>query len=252
MVDHNPAAQRETTRIAAWSGPRNLSTAMLRSWENRPDTEVLDEPLYAAALAETGDDHPMRDEILAAGPTRPDDAIERCRSHPASPHGASAISYQKHMAHHLLPSFDRNWLDDFVHVLLIRHPRRVIASYARVWPVVTVEAIGLPQQLELLERAVVVIDSDDFLVSPHHHLVALCDAVGVAFDEAMLSWPAGSRSSDGVWAPAWYAAVEASTAFGPAPADDPNAVELPPGLESVAAAATEIYRELRSARAVVT
>lgn len=227
---------------------------MMRSWENRADTSVMDEPLYAAALATTGGDHPMRDEILAAGPSDPSDAITACVEAGAAADGGASrpISYQKHMAHHLLPSFDRSWLDRFVHVVLIRHPRRVLASYGKVWNDVSVEAIGLPQQLELAPRAAVVIDSDDFLTNPRQHLEAMCEALDVPFDESMLSWPAGTRESDGVWAPAWYSAVEASTEFGPAPSQSADSIELALELEPIAADALEIYRELHASRLVLT
>jgi hypothetical protein len=222
---------------------------MLRSWENRVDTVVLDEPLYAAALAATGADHPMRDEILAAGPVDPGEAVAACLARPPLP---ATISYQKHMAHHLLPTFDRGWLDQADHVLLIRHPRLVIASYTRVWPEVTVEAIGLPQQIELAERAVLIVDSSEFLTAPRHYLELMCSRLGVPFDPAMLAWPAGRRASDGVWAPAWYGAVEASTGFGPPPsASAVDEVVVPPELEAVVARAEDLYRELHAERLVV-
>ncbi len=235
-----------TVRIAAWSGPRNLSTAMMRAWENRPDTTVLDEPLYAASLVATGADHPMRAEVVAAGPTDPAVAIERCLA--PLPDGIT-ISYQKQMAHHLLPSFDRAWLDELWHLVLVRDPRRVLASYTKVWDEVTVADIGLPQQLELAERAELIIDSDDFLGNPAGYLAAICGAAGVAFDETMLAWPPGTRSSDGVWAPAWYEAVEASTGFGPPPTEPPP--PLPAHLVTVAAEAEAIYRELYAGRLVL-
>ena len=135
------------TRIAMWSGPRNLSTAMMRSWEHRADTEVLDEPLYAAYLSVTGLDHPGRDEIITAGPTDYDDAIAACVAAPTR----SAISYQKHMAHHLLPGVDREWLDELHNYLLLRDPRRVLASYTQVRAAVTLEDIGFPQQVDIFD-----------------------------------------------------------------------------------------------------
>ncbi len=217
---------------------------MMRSWENRADCVVMDEPLYAASLATTGGDHPMREEILAAGPTDPDAAIAACLA--PLPEGVT-ISYQKHIAHHLHDGYDRSWLDQLVHVLLIRDPRRVLASYTKVWDDVSVETIGLPQQLELLPRARVVVDTADFLGNPAAYLQQMCRLLEVEFDQAMLSWPKGERDSDGVWAPAWYSSVVDSTGFGPAP--DPSApVDLAPHLESVAAEASVIYEELRAAR----
>jgi hypothetical protein len=233
----------EPTRIAMWSGPRNLSTAMMRSWENRPDTAVIDEPLYAAYLTETGLDHPMRDEILAVGPVDIDAAIAECLSVPES----ASISYQKHMAHHLLPSMNRSWLGEFRNVLLLRDPRRVLASYAKVRADVTLEDIGVPQQVELAEHCEFVVDSDDFLADPAAYQQEICRRLDVPFGAellgSMLSWPAGTRSSDGVWAPAWYDSVEASTGFGPAPTAAPG--DLPEHLAEVGEQAMEIYDRLR-------
>lgn len=236
-----------TVTLAMWSGPRNLSTALMRSWENRSDTEVLDEPLYACYLARTGLDHPGRDDILAAGPTDFDEAVGRC----LAPPGAPAISYQKHMSHHLLPGMDTAWLDDVHNVLLIRHPAEVLASYTQVRAEVTLVDIGLPQQLDLVDRCALVIDAADFLADPEAHLRTLCELLDVGFSDAMLSWPAGRRDSDGVWAPHWYASVEASTGFRPAPSTDEQATarsRLHPDLEPLAAEAVAIYDELAARR----
>jgi hypothetical protein len=233
------------TRIAMWSGPRNLSTAMMRSWENRSDTEVLDEPLYAAYLASTGLDHPARDEIVAAGPSDFDTAIAACLAAPID----RAVSYQKHMAHHLLPQVDRQWLGEFRNCLLLRDPRRVLASYAKVRADVTLNDIGIPQQAELLEHCELVVDSDDFLQDPRGHLIEICRRLGVAFDEVMLRWPAGSRATDGVWASHWYTSVEASTGFGDPPSDGPS--ELAGPLADVAAEAIDVYERLRRHRLVL-
>jgi hypothetical protein len=228
-----------------WSGPRNLSTAMMRSWENRPDTEVIDEPLYAAYLAATGLDHPGREEIVATGPADYDAAIARCLAAPAN----SSISYQKHMAHHLLAGVDRTWLAELRNCLLIRDPRRVLASYRQVREDVALDDIGIPQQAELVEHCELIIDSADFLVDPRGYQVEICRRLGVPFDDAMLSWPAGPRSSDGVWAPHWYASVEASTAFGSPPEDSPP--DLPDRLGEVVDAAIDVYRSLHRRRLVL-
>ena len=233
------------TRIAMWSGPRNLSTAMLRSWEHRADTEVLDEPLYAAYLASTGLDHPGRDEIIAAGPADFDTAIARCLDAPIE----RSVSYQKHMAHHLLPDVDRSWLDGIRHALLLRDPRRVLASYTRVRGDVTLDDLGIPQQVELAERCEVIIDADDFLTDPTAYQREICRCFDVEFDPAMMRWPAGSRDSDGVWASHWYAAVEASTEFGPPPTSGPPAVDE--RLAPIADEALELYATLRRARLVL-
>lgn len=230
-------------RIAMWSGPRNLSTAMMRSWENRADTEVIDEPLYAWYLRETELDHPGRDEIIEAGPADLVDAVQACLE-PAGP-----VSYQKHMAGHLLDSVDRSWLDGLTHGLLLRDPRRVLASYTKVRENVTLGDIGLPQQVELADRCSVIIDSADFLTDPEGYSRLICDAFEIDFDPAMLAWPAGSRSSDGVWAKHWYESVEASTAFGSAPSQSP--AELPAHLREVANAAMEIFTDLHGRRSTI-
>ena len=234
------------TRLAVWSGPRNLSTALMRSFENRPDTRVLDEPLYAHYLAATGLDHPMRDEIVAAGPTDEREAIAACLA-PLD----VAVSYQKHMAHHLLPTMDRTWLDGIDHhVLLLRHPARVLASYSRKRDGdVTVADLGLPQQVELLERfdRPLVIDSDDFLIHPEAYLRAVCDRAGVTFDPRMLRWPAGSRDTDGVWASHWYDAVWASTGF--IPEVEPRPLpDVEPRARTVFDEAMSYYKVLAAAR----
>lgn len=232
-------------RIAMWSGPRNLSTAMMRSWENRLDTEVLDEPLYAAYLHATGLDHPGRDEIIAAGPVDPADAIAACLAAPVE----RRISYQKHMAHHLFPGFDRTWIGEFRNCLLLRDPRRVLASYTRIRDTVTLDDLGIPQQLELLDRCEIVVDAADFLVDPRAYQREICRRLSVDFDEAMLTWPAGPRPTDGVWARYWYASVESSTGFGP-PVTDP-APTVPSHLGGVAADAVDAYAEMRRHRLVM-
>lgn len=238
------SAGASTRRIAMWSGPRNLSTAMMRSWENRADTEVIDEPLYAWYLAQTGLDHPGRDDVIRAGPGELDSAIDRCLDAPAAP---ASISYQKHMAGHLLAEADRAWLDELDHGLLLRDPRRVLTSYTRVRESATLDDLGLPQQVELAPRCTIVVDSDEFLIDPEAYSRLICEAFAVEFDSAMLAWPPGRRASDGVWAEHWYASVEASTGFGPPPTTPPP--ELPERLTDVVEAAMDIYSDLRSRRA---
>ena len=195
-----------------WSGPRNLSTALMRSFENRPDCSVLDEPLYAAYLAATGLDHPGREQVIASQPTDWRVVVEQLRTTPV----ATPVQYQKHMTHHLLPDVDRDRLAGLRHAFLVRDPERVLTSYAKIRDQPTLEDLGLPQQVELFERfGGPVVDAADLLADPRETLTLLCEALGLGFDEAMLSWPPGPRDSDGVWAPHWYAGVEASTAFEP-------------------------------------
>jgi hypothetical protein len=199
-------------RIAMWSGPRNLSTAMMRSFENRSDCCVVDEPLYAAYLAATGLGHPGREEVLASQPTDPTMVIRALVEGPVG----TPLQYQKHMTHHLLPSVDRASLGPLRHAFLVRDPERVLTSYAKVREEPTLEDLGLPQQVELFETfGGPVVDAADVLRDPRATLGLLCAALGIDFDEAMLSWPAGPRETDGVWAPHWYAGVEASTGFAP-------------------------------------
>lgn len=238
-------------RIAMWSGPRNMSTAMMRSFENRSDTEVLDEPLYAMYLAQTGLNHPVREAVIAAGPVEESAAIARCLAAPSS---SASVSYQKHMSHHLLASTDRSWIDELTNFLLIRHPARVLASYVRkrdetATTELTLDDIGLPQQLELFTRLdpqVLVIDSDDFLRAPRAYLEAICHRSGIEFQPSMLSWPTGRRTSDGVWAEHWYDQVDKSTGFGPPPAGEPP--DLDGSLRPLLVEAAKIYEELSAVR----
>jgi hypothetical protein len=207
-----------TVRVGMWSGPRNISTAMMRSWENRPDTVVVDEPLYAAYLHRTGIDHPMREDVIASQPTDLGDAVATLRE--PLPDGRD-VHYAKHMSHHVSRDMDLEWTLDFRNVLLIRDPEEVVASYVRARETCEPEDIGIPQQGWLLDlwdahgADVPIVDAGEFLRAPEAHLRALCDWLEIPFTERMLSWPAGPRDSDGVWAPHWYAAVWASTGFEP-------------------------------------
>jgi hypothetical protein len=237
----------EPIRIAMWSGPRNISTAMMRSFENRPDTAVVDEPFYAAYLAATGVNHPMRDEVIASQPTDWRAVVNSLLG--AMPKGR-AIFYQKHMTHHMLEGFGRDWARSCRNAFLVRRPEDVLASYANVRDEASLEAIGLPQQREIfaaasdwLGRPPPVIDTQDVLSDPRGLLTALCQALDIPFTERMLSWPAGRRDSDGVWAPAWYASVERSTAF--ASAHPPVRFEdLRDDLKPIAEKARPIYEDL--------
>ena len=242
----------EPVRVAMWSGPRNISTALMRAFENRPDTAVVDEPFYAAYLAATGLPHPMREDVLAAQPTdwrRVADAL----AGPAPE--AKAVFYQKHMTHHMLPAFGRDWIGSCRNAFLIRDPVDVLASYSsRRAEEPTLADIGVEAQAELFEReadrlgaAPPVIESADVLQSPRETLGALCRALGIPFHEAMLSGPAGRRASDGAGAPAWYDAVERSTGFAP-PRPQRAFAELPDHLKPVAEAARPLYERLAAHR----
>lgn len=227
-----------------WSGPRTVSTALMRAWENRPDTVVVDEPLYGFYLARTGAPHPGRDEIVRSMPGDWPVVLDDLCSAPLP--AGKAICYQKHMTHHLLPEVARAALAGLRHSFLIRDPRQLLASYARVRAEPVLADLGLAQQVEIFRRfGGPVVDSGDILRHPRETLQALCHALGVPFDPAMLSWPPGPRPTDGVWAPYWYQSVWQSTGFGPY-RDSP--AELPPALEPLAAQCRPFYEELRSHR----
>ena len=237
-----------TVRVAMWSGPRNISTAMMRAWENRPDCVVSDEPLYAHYLAHTGLDHPARDEVIADGETDCD-AVVAALTGPAP--GDAPVWYQKHMTHHLLPHIDHGWIHKLRNVLLIRDPREVVASYVKSRAHVEPDDIGLRQQVELHDElaasgdAPPVIDSGDFLRAPEAHLRALCAWLGIEFSDRMLHWPKGPRASDGIWAPHWYAHVWESTGF---EAPQPRTIELAEDAAAVAEACLPHYQRLHALR----
>ena len=238
----------EAVRIAMWSGPRNISTAMMRSFGNRPDCAVTDEPLYACYLAGSGSPHPMREEVLAS---QSQDWREVTAWLTGPVPGQQPVWYQKHMTHHLLDDMGRDWLDAVTNCFLIRDPRGVVASYARKRDeTVTPEDVGMLQQARIFDEVVArnggrvppVIDAADVLADPATTLTRLCTAVGIDFDPAMLAWPPGRRETDGVWAAHWYEAVEQSTGFAePTPSPGP----LAPELEAVAEASRPAYERLR-------
>lgn len=214
--------------IAMWSGPRNISTALMRSWASRSDTRVIDEPFYAHYLKETGYDHPGARDIIAAYETDPQRVIDGLL---ASDNG-KAIYYQKHMTQHMLEHIDRAWLTEISNCFLIRDPRRMLLSFAKVIPDPRLDQTGLPQQVELFNfvRQATgctppVIAARDVQRDPEASLRQLCAALDVAFDPAMLGWPPGRHASDGIWAEHWYANVEKSTSFAPYQPDDTPAPE---------------------------
>lgn len=237
-----------TVRVGMWSGPRNISTAMMRAWENRPDTVVVDEPLYAAYLDRTGVEHPMREEVIASQPTELDAAVAALTE--PLPEGRS-VHYAKHMSHHVSREMDLDWTLGFANVLLVRDPAEVVASYVRARESCEPDDIGLPQQGWLMELwdahglDVPVIDARDFLRAPEAHLRWLCDRLGIPFTDRMLSWPPGPRASDGVWAPHWYAAVWSSTGFEPW---RPRDTTLSEHDAAVAEACRPVYEALRARR----
>ncbi len=236
-------------RIAMWSGPRNLSTAMMYAFGNRPDTAVWDEPFYAAYLAATGLEHPMRAEILKAGEVDPKRVAARCLG-PIP--GGKTVFYQKHMTHHMLPDFPLDWLTKTTNIFLIRRPDRVVASYHAKRENPTLDDLGFRQQAEIFTclspQNPVVIDSDDILKAPEPALRALCQAIGLPFSPAMLHWPKGGHADDGPWAKHWYGAVHRSTGFAKGAAGAP-ALTLEGG--ALAAQARPHYEHLAKEKLVI-
>ena len=237
--------------IAMWSGPRNISTAMMRSFGARADCAVTDEPFYAAYLAATGLIHPMREEVIASQPT---DWRKVADVLVGPPPNGKRVWYQKHMTHHMLPEFGRGWCDGLVNAFLIRAPEAVLASYSSKREDFTLQEIGLPTQAELFDRAAQrlgrappVVESQDVLADPRGTLSALCAALEIPFDPAMLSWPAGPRPTDGVWARYWYDGVRRSTGFGPY---REAVADVPPGLEPLARECQPFYDEMYAHRLV--
>lgn len=239
----------EVTRIALWSGPRNISTAMMRSFESRDDSIVVDEPFYAFFLKATGMIHPVTEEILASQPT---DWREVAADMTGPVPEGTRVFYQKQMAHHLLHEIDREWMRGLKHAFLIREPRAMLSSYMQKREQATLDDLGFQQQVGLYDWLVAetdqlppVVDSRQVLENPRGVLSALCGALGIEFQESMLSWPAGPRDSDGVWADHWYDAVLKSTGFQPY---KPKSIELSPELEAVAEEARLHYEYLYSKR----
>lgn len=223
------------TIIAMWSGPRNLSTAMMRSFGARADCSVIDEPFFAPFLKVSGKAHPGRDETLSRHECDPQKAADICTAPTDTPY-----CFQKHMPHHMLGGFPMEWAKDAKHFFLIREPARVIASYAKGRETFDLNDLGYAPQRTLWEQLgrPPVIDSMDILYWPRTMLSQLCHAIDIPFDSAMLSWEKGARDTDGAWAPYWYKSVENSTGFAPPPEKIP---EVPPQYRNMLKACEEDY-----------
>jgi len=233
-----------------WSGPRNISTAMMRAWGNRADTVVIDEPFYAYYLERTGKKHPGAAEVIARGETDWRKIVAQLTGPiPESRHkGPSYIFFQKHMTHHLLPEIDREWILNLTNCFLIRDPREVILSYIKKNPELTLDDLGFVQQCDIFDfvrdrtdSIPPVVDARDILQNPERTLRLLCIAVGVTFDKAMLSWPPGLRETDGIWAKYWYQEVARSTSFQPY---KPRDGKVPAGLHEIYQHCQDCYQKL--------
>jgi hypothetical protein len=236
-------------RIAMWSGPRNISTAMMRAWGNRPDTFVIDEPFYAYYLRATGKQHPGVDEIIASSNTDWANVVAQLTGPIPK---ARRIFFQKQMAHHLLPEVDREWLGAVTNCFLIRDPREVIASYIKKREEPALQDLGFVQQAEIFDFVRTrtssippVIDARDVLDNPERMLRLLCEAVGVEFSKSMLSWPPGLRETDGIWARHWYGEVAKTTSFQPY---RPRSARVPAHLQEIYDRCRECYERLHEYR----
>ncbi len=241
----------EAIRIAMWSGPRNISTAMMRSFGARADCAVIDEPFYAAYLRATGLDHPMREEVLASQPNDWRRVVDQILGPVPD---ERPIWYQKHMTHHMLPEFGRDWIDQVTSAFLIRRPESVLASYGLKRVEVSLRDLGFVEQLQIFEdvahrtgQAPPIVDTADILANPRRVLSRLCDALDIPFRREMLSWEPGRRPSDGVWAPHWYHAVEASTGFAK-PRAEVSFEDLPDNMKPIAELAQPFYEKMREYR----
>ena len=225
---------KKTTRIAMWSGPRNLSTALMYAFASRGDCAVWDEPFYAAYLKHSGIPHPMTEEVIAAGEPDPAKVAAACLGE--IPNG-QPLFYQKHMTLHMIPAFERGFMLGLTNVFLIRHPARVVSSYSKKRESPTLLDLGYVQQAHLFHQVAdwtgeppIVVDSFDIRAKPLETLSKLCAALHIPFTEKMLHWPAGPKAYDGIWAPHWYNAVHASTGLdepeGPLPTLSPEFQKL--------------------------
>lgn len=250
---------RETTlimtakpvRIAMWSGPRNISTALMRSFGNRPDAIVCDEPFYAHYLQDTGYQHPAHDQIREHHETDWRKVVQQLTGGLPS---EKSVWYQKHMAHHMLDHIDREWMlgPEFQHAFLIRDPEEMLLSLIKILPDVTLPETGLPQQLEIFQlvrsqtdHAPAVVRARDVLEAPERILQRLCSALSIQFDNQMLCWPTGSRETDGVWAEHWYGRVNESTGFG---SYMPKTERLPERFHTLLKECQDIYSQLEPYR----
>ena len=227
-----------------WSGPRSISTALMRSFENRQDTFVTDEPFYAYYLKKTGIVHPFREEVIEGGNTDWNSIADEITG--SIPEGKD-IWYQKHMAQHNLPGKNLKWVESLQNCLLIRHPLEVISSYSKKYEISSISQLGYTQQTVLFTTLtdmgvpLQVLDAGDVLKNPDQMLKLFCKKLGIPFYREMLTWPVGRRESDGIWGQYWYGSVEASTGFHPY---NKNKGDLPSKYQDIYMACLEEYQYL--------
>ena len=245
----NEVTSLDSTRVAMWSGPRNISTALMYSFENRSDCYATDEPLYASFLLKSGTPHPGAKEVIENNESEVGKIIKTLTGPIPD---EKQIWYQKHMCHHLPPDSDISWIDNFKNCFLIRNPREVLLSLSKITDSIDLLSTGLPQQLTIFrhvikssEKIPPVIDSADVLEDPESILSVLCESIGIPFSKRMLSWDPGPRNCDGLWGKYWYDSVWKSSGFSP---PTPKDGELSEHLHSVLEESTMIYQELREMR----
>ncbi len=230
-------------KLSVWSGPRNVSTALMYSFRQRPDTLVVDEPLYAHYLDVTGADHPGDEEVLAAMDRDGERVVREVILGPCE----RPVHFIKNMAHHLV-ALDRSFLSRITNALLIRDPKEMLPSLAVQLPHPTLRDTGLQQQVEILDLVLeqdedpVVLDARELLLDPPVVLERACGKLGIPFYGAMLSWPPGPKPEDSVWAKHWYGSVHSSTAFAPY---EPKTEPFPRRLEPLLKECRPLYERLR-------
>ena len=236
-------------RIAMWSGPRNISTAMMRAWENRLDTFVVDEPFYAHYLSKNRVEHPGREEVLLNGEI---DSYKVSQGLVKDISNSHKVYYQKHMTHHLLDSVNRDWMKDVINCFLIRNPKDMIISYSKIHSDITRDLLGIEQQKEIFDyvqnftgEVPPVIDAKDVLLNPRGVLTKFCNRIGIDFSEKMLNWPKGSRDTDGIWGKYWYNNVINSTGFNPYTVKNS---EVPDEYKSIYKESLKLYEDLHYLR----
>ncbi len=231
-------------RINVWSSPRNISTAFMYSFAQRPDTTVVDEPLYAHYLSKTDSEagHPGTDEVLAS---QENDGITVIAEVVFGAYATPVVLF-KQMTHHLI-HLDWSFMLHTQNVMLIRNPREIIHSYVKVIPNPTIHDIGVEKQLEVFnflsknDKLNAVVDARELLLNPRSVLSKLCERLGLKFDEKMLTWQPGPRPEDGVWAKYWYSNVHRSSGFEPFMEKQ---IELPEHLEPLAQRCQPFYEKL--------
>ena len=227
--------------LFVWSGPRNISTALMRSFENRKDTKVYDEPFYAYYLKRTNLNHPMKDEIINHYHTNEDEVIKLITKDDDN----YQIFYQKHMTHHILDETRLDWINKGKNCFLIRDPAKVIASYLKKNTLKSIQDVGFKKLYEIFKllnsKEPIVINSDYLLASPEKYLKILCQKLNLDFDQNMLNWPKGYRDTDGIWSKVWYQDVISSTTF-----NTKNSKEyiVPKTYENIYKECLDIYEEI--------